>query len=92
MIIEQTVDIPVNRQLYINVPPEVPTGKTVLAFIPASMYKDLESAKVIWETNRNNSEELKIKIRNLRGSLGKDSFGGMDGITYQHNIREEWDN
>jgi len=90
MIIEQTVDIPTNRQLYINVPPEVPTGKTVLAFIPASVYKDLESAGTVWETNRANSEELKIKLTALKGSLGKNSFGSMDGVTYQHKVREEW--
>ena len=91
MIIEQTVDIPVNRQLYINVPPEVPTGRTILAFIPASIYKDLESAKVIWETNQNNSEELKNKIKKLKGSIGKDSFGGLDGAAYQRKVREEWE-
>jgi len=91
MIVEQTVDIPVNRQLYIDVPPEVPAGRTILAFIPASVYKDIESAGTVWEANRANSEELKTKLSGLKGRLGKNSFGNMDGVTYQHKVREEWD-
>ena len=91
MIVEQTVDIPGNRQLYVNVPPEVPTGKTILAFIPASVYNDLETASATWEANRNKSEELRTKLISLKGSLGKDSFGCMDGISYQKKSREEWD-
>jgi len=44
MIVEQTVDIPANRRLLINVPSEVPTGRTILTFTPAFVSKDLESA------------------------------------------------
>ena len=36
MTITQTVEIPENRRLIIDVPREVPTGRTVLAFTPAS--------------------------------------------------------
>ena len=35
-------------------------------------------------------EEIKNKLNNLRGSLGKDAFGGMDGVTYQRKVRDEW--
>jgi len=92
MIVEQTVDIPTNRQLYINVPPEVPTGRTVLTFIPASAHKDIDSARAIWDSNRINSKELKAKLNSLKGSLKNNSFGSMDGVTYQRNVREEWNN
>jgi len=34
MTITQTVDIPADRRLTIDVPREVPTGRTILAFIP----------------------------------------------------------
>ncbi|MCL1812389.1 MAG: hypothetical protein FWG29_02575 [Treponema sp.] len=37
MTITQTVDIPENRRLVIDVPPEIPVGRTVLAFTPAPM-------------------------------------------------------
>jgi hypothetical protein len=32
--IEQTVEIPDSRRLVIDVPPEVPAGRVILAFIP----------------------------------------------------------
>jgi hypothetical protein len=90
MIVEQAVEIPTNRRLYIDVPPEVPAGKAILTFTPASVYKDIESAKAILTYNSIHSEETKNKLNNLRGILGKDAFGGMDGITYQRKAREEW--
>lgn len=34
MAIEQTVEIPANRRLTIDVPCEVPTGRTILTFTP----------------------------------------------------------
>lgn len=34
MAIEQIVDIPDDRKLYIKVPQEVPTGQVILAFTP----------------------------------------------------------
>ena len=36
MIVEQTVEIPANRRLVIDVPREVPVGRTVLTFTPAA--------------------------------------------------------
>jgi hypothetical protein len=36
MTITQTVEIPANRRLTIDVPSEVPVGRTILAFTPAS--------------------------------------------------------
>ena len=36
MTITQTVDIPASRRLTIDVPREVPVGRTVLAFTPAA--------------------------------------------------------
>ncbi|MCL2008536.1 MAG: hypothetical protein FWG77_10675 [Treponema sp.] len=35
MTITQTVEIPADRKLTITVPPEVPTGKVILTFMPA---------------------------------------------------------
>jgi hypothetical protein len=90
MIVEQTIEIPSSRRMYIDIPPEVPSGKIILTFTPASVYKDIESAKAIWASNSIHSEETKNKLNNLRGSLGKDAFGGMDGVTYQRKVREEW--
>jgi hypothetical protein len=60
MSLEQTVEIPPSRRLFVDVP--------------------------------HCPEELKTKLQNLQGSLGKTAYGGMDGIAYQRKVREEWAN
>jgi len=35
MTVSQTVDIPANRRLTIDVPPEIPAGRAVVTFTPA---------------------------------------------------------
>jgi hypothetical protein len=92
MTIEQTVEIPNNRRLFIDVPPEVPVGRTILTFTPAMVNKDIEYAEEFWAVHHNHPEELKIKLERLQGSLGRNAFNGLDGIEYQHKVREEWDN
>jgi len=83
MVIEQTIEIPPNHRLFLNVPPEVPAGKTIITFTTISAVSVDNSAR---------SEELKTKLMSLRGSLGKDAFGGLDGVAYQNKAREEWEN
>jgi hypothetical protein len=94
MIIEQTIEIPPSHQLFLDVPPEVPAGKTRLTFTPVSAVSaspELEYANGIWADNSARTEELKMKLQNLRGSLGKNAFGGLDGPAYQRKVREEWE-
>ena len=94
MIIEQTIEIPPSHRLFWDVPPEVPAGKTIVTFTPASTASantELEYADEIWADNNARSEELKTKLQDLRGSLGKNAFGGLDGVAYQHRVREEWE-
>jgi hypothetical protein len=95
MIIEQTIEIPPSHRLFLDVPPEVPAGITKLTFTPASAVPastEREYTGGILADNNVLSEELKMKLQNLRGSLGKNAFGGLDGIAYQHKVREEWKN
>jgi len=42
MSVTQTVDIPNSRRLTINVPGDVPTGRTILTFTPAPTAASLE--------------------------------------------------
>jgi len=42
-MIEQTVEVPANHRLTIDVPREVPTGKTIIAFRPATADSSLDS-------------------------------------------------
>jgi len=90
-MLEQTVEIPPSHRLFVDVPPEVPVGRAILTFTPLSVSKDLKYAREIWAVNREHSEELKAKLQNLQGSLGKTAYGGMDGIAYQRKVRDEWD-
>jgi hypothetical protein len=36
-------------------------------------------------------KEFMEQMRKLRGSLSASAFGGMDGVTYQRKIRDEWE-
>jgi len=94
MIIEQTIEIPPSHKLFLDVPPEVPAGRTRLTFTPAaaiSVSTEREYTGGILADNNAMSEELKIKLQNLQGSLCKNAFGGLDGIAYQHKVRKEWE-
>jgi hypothetical protein len=94
MIIEQTIEIPPSHRLFLEVPQEVPAGRTKLTFSPAAAISASTESKLtgaIWADNSAQSEELKTKLQNLRGSLGKNAFGGLDGISYQHKVRKEWE-
>jgi hypothetical protein len=75
-----------------DVPQEIPVGKAILTFTPLSVSKDLKYAGEIWAANHERPEELKAKLQNLQGSLGKTAYGGMDGTAYQRQVREEWAN
>jgi hypothetical protein len=35
MTIEQTIEVPANRRITLEVPPQIPLGKVILAFTPA---------------------------------------------------------
>ncbi|GHU72901.1 hypothetical protein FACS189450_11590 [Spirochaetia bacterium] len=41
MTIEQTVEIPASHRLTIDVPRDIPTGRTILAFTPAPVGEDI---------------------------------------------------
>jgi hypothetical protein len=82
MVIEQTIEIPPNHRLFLDIPPEVPAGKTIITFTTVSAVSTDNSVR---------SEELKMKLLSLRGSLDKNAFGGLDGVAYQNKIREEWE-
>jgi len=46
MTITQTIDIPADRRITLEVPREVPTGKTIIAFTPASAVKQNITAAI----------------------------------------------
>jgi len=91
MTIEQTVEIPASHRLFVDVPPEVPTGKAILSYTPVVGNEDIEYARKIWHNNRACHDELKAMLQKLQGSLGKSAFGSLDGVAYQRKVRDEWE-
>ena len=54
MTITQTVDIPADRRLAIDVPSEIPAGATIITFTPAStIKKKMTDAEELELINRN---------------------------------------
>jgi hypothetical protein len=80
MVIEQTIEVPPSHRLFLDIPPEVPAGKTIITFTTVS---------AVSAENNAQSEELQTKLLSLRGSLGKNAFGGLDGVAYQNKVRKE---
>ena len=77
MSITQTIEIPTNRRLIIDVPREVPIGKTILTFIPAP------------DQNAYAGKPNRKPISMYFGILSPGTYG--DGVAYQRNLRDEWD-
>ena len=104
MTVTQTVEIPADHRLTIDVPRDIPMGKAVLAFTPVSVPKSKDQR---YDTaplpggSYNTAEEAlqaaaekaadpnRKPISRLFGKH-KGIFGG-DGVAYQRAIRDEWD-
>ena len=75
MNITQTVDIPASRRLTIDVPREIPVGRTILTFTPAPDQKSDVSAK-------SEARDIEIINRNAerlnREALDVLSFQSLD--------------
>ncbi|MDR3200392.1 MAG: hypothetical protein LBT68_02935 [Spirochaetales bacterium] len=68
MAIEQTVEIPANRRITLEVPPEVPVGKVILTFAPA-VSPDFDATntlraknKAAWEKLRELTKDSKLTV------------------------------
>ena len=102
MSVTQTVDIPANHRLTIDVPREVPAGRTVLTFTPAKKPTDRRPDSVPLPGGNPSTVEEALQMAAERSAdparkpisrhFGKHKgiFGG-DGVAYQRAIRDEWD-
>jgi hypothetical protein len=73
MTIEQTVEIPPNHRLTIEVPREIPAGKAILAFTPVSLPETNNNGEKIRLTRPMVDELLRSKaLRSLTGLLHTD--------------------
>jgi hypothetical protein len=72
MSVTQTVEIPANRRLTIEVPHEIPTGRTILTFTPASAVREKMPEAQEMELINRNAERLN------REALDVLSFQNLD--------------
>jgi hypothetical protein len=80
MVVEQTVEIPVSRRLIIEVPPEVPVGRTILTFTPAP---EIPAAA----KGQSKNEAFRNALRCAYGAWEKPWKNALADIRA---IREEW--
>jgi hypothetical protein len=97
MAVTQTVDIPADRRITLEVPREVPPGRTILTFTPAHKPDTVQiaggNARTVEEALQMAAEKLadpnRKPLSRHFGILSPNTFG--DGVAYQREIRDEWD-
>jgi hypothetical protein len=91
MRITQTVEVPVSHKLTIDVPHEVPAGRTIIAFTPVT--KTAHDPQTAEEALRMVEEQAADPNRKPISRLFGKHKGlfGSDGVAYQRAIRDEWD-
>jgi hypothetical protein len=89
----QTVNIPADHRLVIDVPREVPEGPTVIAFTPAKKPAVGKTNRTLEDAMRRAEEKAadpnRRPLSHFFGILSPNTFG--DGVAYQRAIRDEWD-
>ena len=93
MTITQTVEIPVDRRLIIEVPREIPAGKVILTFTPVKFSIQRKDPRTIAEALEMAKEQAADPNRKPISRLFGKHKGifGENGTAYQKAIRNEWD-
>jgi hypothetical protein len=74
MSITQTVEIPASRRLTINVPREIPIGRTILTFTPASAVREKMPEAQEMELINRNAEWLNREAEDTLAYQNLDAF------------------
>jgi len=106
MSVTQTVEVPVNHRLTIDVPQEIPAGPVILTFKPAAVQRT-DAAKPLpvpdvlpggsYSTIEEALEAAAKKAADPNRKPISRFFGILspgtygDGVAYQRKLRDEWD-
>jgi hypothetical protein len=100
MTIKQTVEIPVNHRLTIEIPQEIPAGKAILTFTPALVVENgarppakaaIEAlkAEAAQKAERRFGDPSGDALQRFCGSLAH--IYTEDGVVIQRRMRGEWE-
>ena len=78
MTITQTIDIPADRRLTIEVPRELPAGRTIIAYTPAKPAKTLSRGEALLQRAAQMTESEKIaQINRHADQLNKEALDAL---------------
>jgi hypothetical protein len=99
VIIEQTVEIPVDHRLTIDVPREVPAGPVLITFTPKeadshageTVFPSIEALKLeaARKAERRFADPSGDSLQRFCGSLAH--IYTEDGVAIQRRMRDEWE-
>jgi len=101
MTIEQTVEIPASHRLIIDVPLEIPEGRTIISFTPVQGHSSKEQQhsplpggccgtveEALQAAAEKAADPNRKPISWFFGTLSPSTYG--DGVAYQRELRDEW--
>jgi hypothetical protein len=94
MTIEQIIEIPSDRKIFLEVPRTIPAGKTILRFTPVSTFGVAENSP---RTTQEALQMAEAKAADPNRKPLSRHFGTLKGlwdgdeVAYQRNLRDEWD-
>ncbi|MHC6202103.1 hypothetical protein ACYULU_02800 [Breznakiellaceae bacterium SP9] len=106
MTIQQTIEVPADHRFTIEIPSEIPAGKTMLTLtpVPEQVSADTEPMEdfgdylarnspstmeeALAEAERKFNDPNRKPLSSFLGTV-KGVYG--DGVAYQRNLRDEWD-
>ena len=77
MSVTQTVEIPVNHRLTIDVPPEIPAGRAEITFTPKAQVQEQDETEYLCSSPANR-ERLEKAIENIKQGKNIISFDTLE--------------
>ena len=89
MTVTQTVEVPADRRITLEIPPQVPIGRVILTFTPANApgKKDPDTVEEALQMLAEQAADPNRKPISQLFGKHKGIFGG-DGVAYQRAIRD----